>query len=68
MVAHYDDDRLKSSRDTMNMSEGLEKQYKTVEENNDEEIEMAWDDVSGVGPNPGSVKKAGQEESQYVRK
>ena len=49
-------------------AESIRKRYKTIEEDQDEELEMAWDDVSGAQSNPEAIKKARMEEVQYVRK
>ena len=46
----------------------LETQYKTMDENNEEEMELAWDDVSGAELDPNKVKQARQEEIAYVTK
>lgn len=46
----------------------LKRKYKTVEENNDDELEVAWGDVSGAALNPKAVRKDRQEEIEYVRK
>ena len=42
--------------------------FKTVEGNNGEAPETAWDDVSGAALDPKAVKKARQEEIEYVKK
>lgn len=46
----------------------LEKRYKIVEENLDEQLEEAWDDVSGARLSPIAVKKARMEEIEYIHK
>ena len=49
-------------------AESIKEKYKTVEEDNDEELETAWDDVSGAELDPKVVRKARGEEIEYVRK
>ena len=68
LIADYDLDESRTSRELLNMSKQLKEFYYTVEENNDKEVETAWDDVSGAELKPELVKKARQEEMQYVRK
>ena len=45
----------------------LKEKHPTVEEDNGEELELAWDDVSGAKLDPVAVKKARAEEVEYVR-
>ena len=42
--------------------------YQIDEENIDEELETAWDDVSGAALDPSEVKRARAEEVAYIRK
>ena len=53
---------MKKEADTIN------NKYKTIEEDNDKEMELAWDDVSGAEPNPSAMGKPRAEEIEYVRK
>ena len=46
----------------------LEKKYKTAEEDNIVNLEMAWDDVTGVAFDFERVKTARQEEIDYIHK
>lgn len=46
----------------------LKKKYKMVGESNEDELEVAWDDVPGAELNPKAVRKARQEEIECVRK
>ena len=46
----------------------IKERYKTVEEDKEDELEMAWDDVSGAELDPKVVKQARSEEIEYVRK
>ena len=45
----------------------LTERYKTIEEENEDLGEDAWDDVSGDALDPKEVKRARQEEIDYVR-
>ena len=51
----------------MNIAKDLTNTCKTVEEENDVELEIAWDDVSGVALNPKEVRRARMEEIKFVR-
>ena len=42
--------------------------YKTVEEDNEQELDEAWDDVSGAQLDPKVVKGARKEELEYIHK
>ena len=55
-----------SSKEFMNVAQELKRKYKTVEEPENEELERAWDDVSGAELDPKQVKKARAEEVEYV--
>ena len=68
LIADYDADKTKTSRDLLNLSKQLKWQYKTVEGDHEEGLETAWGDVSGAELKPELVKRARQEEIQYVRK
>ena len=46
----------------------IKTKYKTIEEDDEPEMQMAWDDVSGAALDPKAVIKARQEEVEYVRK
>ena len=61
----YSDER--SSQEFMNIAKELSKKYKTVEEDNDVALEIAWDDVSGAALNPKEVGRARMEEIKFVR-
>ena len=45
----------------------LKEQSQTVEGNNGDELELAWDDVSGASLDPSAVRRARAEEVEYVR-
>ena len=57
-----------SSKDLLNTAKQFNKKYKTIEEDNEEEMEIAWDDVSGAELDPQKVKRAREEEIEYVKK
>ena len=52
----------------MIVAEELHSKCRTVEEDDRELLEEAWDDVSGARLNPIKVKEARMEEVDYVRK
>ena len=55
-----------SSKRLMEMAKQLEKKYKTIEEEEEWNDEVAWDDVSGAALNPHEVRRARAEEIKYV--
>ena len=61
-------DENQSSRDMMNVAKQIKEEYRTIEEEDPVELEIAWDDVSGAELDPKMVRKAREEEIQYVRK
>ena len=68
LLAEVDKDG-KGNGDLMNKeAQRLKERYQTVEEKNDEELESAWDDVSGAALDPSEIKRARAEEAEYVRK
>ena len=46
----------------------MKQKYRTVEEEDEENNEMAWGDVSGVELDPAVVRKARQEDIDFLRK
>ena len=64
-MSNEGDQSLRGAREEVRK---LEKKYKIVEEDNTMELEMAWDDVSGAALDPERVKKARQEEIDYIHK
>ena len=68
LVADYNIEDVHSSKEVMNLSREFRKQYKTVEEDCEEEVELAWDDVFGAELNPKAIRQARKEEIDYVRK
>ena len=46
----------------------IKKKYKIVEEDESEELEIIWDDMSGAELDPKAVRRARGEEIDYVRK
>ena len=57
-----------SSKELMKVARQVHEKYKTVEEENTEELEVAWDDVCGAELNPQKVGQAREKEIDYVRK
>ena len=57
-----------SGKELMNVAKETRSQYRTVEEDNQEELEEAWDDVSGAQLDPKAVKAARVEEVEYIHK
>ena len=57
-----------SGRDLMNVAKEIQSQYRTVEDDNQEELEEAWDDVSGAQLDPKAVKEARKAEVEYIHK
>ena len=51
----------------MMVAKEIHTQYRVVEEDNQKEMEEAWDDVSGAELDPKLVKKARLEEIEYVK-
>ena len=62
------DNENTSSQDLMNVAKEMMKKYKTIEEPECEDLEVAWDDVSGAELDPKQVRKAREEEVEYVHK
>ena len=56
------------SEQLMKVAKELEEKYQIVEENEDELVEEICDDVFGVSPDPKMVKRARQEEIDYIHK
>ena len=57
-----------SSRDWRNTAKHVHEKYKTIEEENEEELDVAWDDVFGAELDPQKVRRAREEEIEYVKK
>ena len=68
LLMNLDNDGTTSSAELQNSAQKIKHKYPTVEEDNDEDLEAAWDDVSGMEFDPKMVKAARQEEIEYVRK
>ena len=58
----------KNGKELAKTAEGLQEQWKTVEDDDEEEMVVAWDDVSGATLDPNKVKAARAEELEYVRR
>ena len=68
LLTHMEYDENQSSGSIMNVAKQIKEECRTVEEEDPMELEMAWDDVSGAELDPKMVRKAREEEIQYVRK
>ena len=62
------DNKEENCKSIMKMARQIEEKCKTVEEEDELEVEEAWDDVSGRALDPKQVKKARQEEIDYIHK
>ena len=61
-------DNNASGGELMKVAKEFQSQYKTVEEDNQEELEEAWDDVLGACLEPKAVRAARMEEVEYIHK
>ena len=68
LLANMEYNEKVSSKELMNTAKKLNQKYKTIEEENEDELETARDDVSGATLDPKEMKRARAEEIQYVRK
>ena len=68
LIAEVNTDEGGNSSGWKQESKRLQEQYRTVEEDHTNEMETAWDDVFGAELNPTEVRKARQEEIEYVKK
>ena len=57
-----------SSGELMKVAKELQSRCKVVEEDEQEGLEEAWDDVSGAQPDPTAVRAARIEEVEYIHK
>ena len=64
LLASVEPSSTTSSGELRKTAEELKRRYRTVEEDNDEELEEAWDDVSGAQLDPKAVRKARGEETE----
>ena len=62
LIMNVNDTRNTTSGELKKSAEKMKDKYRTVEEDYDEELEAAWDDVSGAEFDPKMVKAARQEE------
>ena len=62
------DNENTSSVESLNVAKEIESRCKTVEEEDSEQIEEAWGDVSGARLSPDEVKRVRQEEVDYIHK
>ena len=68
MLANVEASTTTSSGELKKAAEELKKKYRTVEEDLDEQMEEAWDDVSGAQLDPKAVRAARGEEVDYIHK
>ena len=61
-------DNNASGGEFMKVAKDIRSQYRTVVEEDQGELEEAWDDVSGAQLNPEAVKQARSEEVEYIHK
>ena len=67
-LTRMEHDENQSSRNIMNVAKQIKEEYRTDEEDDPVELEIAWDDVSGAELDPKMARKAREQEIQYVRK
>ena len=68
LLANIASDTTATSKELMKAAEYVEGKYRTVEEDLDDQLEEAWDDVSGAQLDPKVAKLARQEEIDYIHK
>ena len=68
LLANIGDPSKETSEELKKTANELKMRYKTVEEENDQELEEAWDYVSGAQLDPKVVRGARQEEVEYIHK
>ena len=68
LLAEVNAEGTVNGQDMKQEARELQHKYRIVEEDDQEEWEIAWDDVSGAALDPSAVKKARAEEIDYVRK
>ena len=61
-----DNRQIVTTREFMNVARQVTEQYQTIEEDNQEELEAAWDDASRAAFNPKEVRTAMKEDIEYV--
>ena len=59
---------INNTKQLIDEANQIKGKYRTVEEDQTEELEIAWDDVSGAELDPKAVRQARMEEIEYVRK
>ena len=67
LLANLEHNDTISSRELMETSKTLDENFKTIEDEDDGALELAWDDASGATLDPNEVRRARAEEIQYVR-
>lgn len=67
LLAQIGMDEEANVEELLNVAKDLKTKYRTVEEDNEEELQTAWDDVSGAALDPKMVRSARQDEIDYVK-
>ena len=67
LLAEVNADGTIKGQDLKKEAQGIQQQYRTMEEEDQEALETAWDDVSGAALDPSAVKRARAEEIDYIR-
>ena len=57
-----------TEQETQDVSRQIKEEFRTVEEEDTQIVEQAWDDVTGAELDPVMVKGARQEEVEYIKK
>ena len=68
LLMNVEYDETLASREPMNTAQQMHNKYITIEEDKDGEMEVAWDDVSGVVFHPQQVREARAGEIRFVKK
>ena len=68
LLAELEGSNCENGGELKRAAERVEKKYKIVEEDNDAEMQVAWDDVSGASSDAKAVRAARVEEVNCVRK
>ena len=68
LLMNIESDEQQTSTDLTKTKRQLEEKYQTVDEDEEIESEVAWDDVFGAALCPQQVRKAREEEVECVRK
>ena len=67
LLANVDANGINNTKQLINEANRIKEKYRTFEEDQNEELEIAWDDVSGAELDRKAVRQARMEEIEYVR-